>query len=556
LVIAFSETALVKVKEPKVVEGWALGRYGGTMTGAFLSDPKTFNRILANETASTDVLSFMFDTLVESNGITTEIEPGLAKSWDISEDGKVWTFHLRKGVQWHDGHPFTADDVIFSLDVIFDESIRCNTRDVLKVDGQPLQYKKIDDYTVQFILPKPFAPMIWAMLFPIVPKHALEDAYKAGKFNETWGVNTPPSQIIGTGPYMMVQYVPGQHIVFRRNPNYWKVDAKNRVLPYISTFIYRIVENQDAQALLFQKGESDFYTVRGTDVDQFMANAAKGDYTVHNAGPNFGTLFITINQNRRHVPEPKLSWFTNTKFRQAIAHAVDKASIARAAFGGHAVEQWAYESIAKGINSNPNVQKYPYDLKKAAELLAEAGFKRGGDGYLCDARGNVVEFTITTNAGNKQREIVATLLAEDLRKLGMKVKFAPLDFNLLVSQLYTGEGWEVMVMGLTGGNPDPNSSANIWKSSGNLHMWNVGWDEPQTEWEARIDEIYEQAAITVDPEARRRLYYEAQEIIAEQVPMIYTVNQTVFYAVRNKWVNIKPTAYGGVLHNLEVMFAR
>jgi peptide/nickel transport system substrate-binding protein len=167
-----------------------------------------------------------------------------------------------------------------------------------------------------------------------------------------------------------------------------------------------------------------------------------------------------------------------------------------------------------------------------------------------------VEFTITTNAGNKQREIVATLLAEDLRKLGMKVKFAPLDFNLLVSQLYTGEGWEVMVMGLTGGNPDPNSSANIWKSSGNLHMWNVGWDEPQTEWEARIDEIYEQAAITVDPEARRRLYYEAQEIIAEQVPMIYTVNQTVFYAVRNKWVNIKPTAYGGVLHNLEVMFAR
>lgn len=556
LVISLGGSALAKVKNPKVVEGWALGRYGGTLTGAFISDPKTFNYILASETSSTDVLGFVFDAMVESNGVTTEVEPALAERWTYSKDGKVWTFFLRQGVQWHDGKEFTADDVIFTLDVIYDEKVPNSTRDVLQVDGKPLNYRKIDKYTVEFTLPKPFAPMLRSMGFPIMPKHLLEDAWKKGKFNETWGVNTHPSKVVGTGPYKMVQYVPGQHIVYTRNTNYWKVDSKKRQLPYISRFIYRIVENQDAQALMFQKGDTDFYTVRGTEYDQFTAGAQKGNYIVHNAGPNFGTLFLVINQNKKFVPEPKLSWFTNLKFRQAIAHAVDKDALTKAAFGGHAVPQWSYESVAKGINSNSNVAKYPYNLTKSGALLAEAGFKKGSDGYLRDSKGNIVEFEINTNAGNKQRETLASLVAEDLRKLGMKVKFVPLDFNLLVSRLMSGEGWSCIVMGLTGGNPDPNSGANVWRSDGNLHMWNVGWDKPQTSWEARIDQIYDLGAVTMDPVARRKLYYEAQDIVADQVPMIFTVAQIQYTAVRNKWENIKPTAFGGTLHNIEVIFQK
>lgn len=556
LSLTVTTNSYAKVENPKVVRGWELGRHGGTLRGTAIADPKTFNPVIASETSSTQPLNLVFEGLVESNGITSEVEPCLAHRWDFSEDGKTWTFYLRKGVKWHDGRPFTADDVIFTLNVIYDNEIPTSTRDILLINGQPLKYKKVDDYTVQFRLPEPFAPMLRSMLFGILPKHLLEDAWRAGRLCETWNVNTPPAEVVGTGPFRMVQYVPGQHILYVRNPSYWKVDAKGRVLPYLSRFVYRIVENQDAQRLLFQKGETDYYSVRGGEYEEFVEGASNGGYLIHDAGPNFGTLFVVMNQNSRFVPQPQLSWFTNRLFRQAVAHALDKESLIRSAWAGRAVPQSSFESVAKGANCNPNVRSYRYNLREAEALLSKAGFEKGVDGFLRDPEGNVVEFEINTNAGNKHREILGMLLAEDLRKLGMKVALVSLDFNLLVNRLLSGNGWSMMIMGLSGGNPEPHNSANIWTSQGTLHMWNVGWDQPQTEWEARIDELFALGATTMDPEERRRYYFEAQEIVAEQVPMIYTAAAIVYVAVRDCWRNVRPTAFGGVLHNIEVLYKR
>lgn len=552
----FSSGATAEVKEPKLVRGWEQGKYGGTLTIAMLAEPKTFNRIIAKETASTDLLGFVFEGLVESNGVTAEIEPALAKSWEYSKDGKVWTFHLRQGVQWHDGVELTAADVIFTLDVIFDDRVPNVIKDLLLVDGCPLRYRQVDKYTVEFTLPKPFAPMLQSMQFPIMPKHLLVDAWRNGVLAQTWHVGTPPAKIVGTGPYKLSQYVPGQHVVLQRNANYWKVDSKGMRLPYLDRLVLRFVENKDTQALLFLQGGIDIYTVRGAEYGRFQSEASKGGYRIFNAGPDSGTLFLAFNQNSRFVQQPQLSWFTNQRFRQAVAHAVDKVAITNAAFGGHAVPQWAFESVAKGLQSNPHVRQYPYDLHKSQAILQEAGFSKGADGLLRDNQGHKVEFTLVTNAGSKQREVVAAIIAEDLRKLGMQVTYAPLDFSLLVNRMYSGADWQCMLMGLSGGSPEPNNEAGIWRSDGKLHLWNVGNAQPQTAWEARVDELFDTGAVTMDPQSRRRIYYEAQEIIADQVPVIFTVAQTVYVAARNHLGNVKPTSLGGSLHNVEVIFDR
>lgn len=143
-------------------------------------------------------------------GKTTEVVPALAKSWEYSEDGLVWTFHLRRGVQWHDGQEFTADDVIFSFDLIYDDNVPNNFRDGLTIDGKPLKYEKVDNYTVRFTLPRVYAPLLRSLQVPIVPRHLLYGAWKAGEFNQMWGIDTDPRAIVGTAPFRILEHVPAQ----------------------------------------------------------------------------------------------------------------------------------------------------------------------------------------------------------------------------------------------------------------------------------------------------------------------------------------------------------
>src|SRR5690606_756733 len=159
-------------------------------------------------------------------------------------------------------------------------------------------------------------------------------------------------------------------------------------------------------------------------------------------------------------------------------------------------------------------------------LLAEAGFTWGPDGRLYDWNGNHVEFTLSTNEGNLQRETFMTLLAEDLTELGMTVHTNPMDFNLLVNQLTSGENWDASVSGLAA-RAAPDGGSNVRQSSGAPHAWNIGRDEPQTEWAARVDEIFAIGRTTLDPEERVEVYYEWQDISAEGVPLTSAVTPLV-----------------------------
>lgn len=554
LLLSLSLTSAAAELEPKVVE--VEGQYGGILKVTVTDDPKTFNQMLAEEQSSEQVLDLLFEGLVEANGVTGELEPALATGWEYSEDGTIWTFHLRRGVKWHDGKPFTADDVVFTYDVIYDENIPTSSRDVFTIDGKYLQVEKVDDYTVRFILPKPFAPMLVNMTQEILPKHLLEKPWKEGRFTKTWGIDTKPQEIVGTGPFKLVSYKPGQYLVFMRNANYWKVDKNGQTLPYLTRVVYLIVPNMETESLKFQAGETDIYQVRPTEYRMYKEGEAKGDYTLYEAGPAMSSQFIVFNQNRDTVPAPQINWFTNTLFRQAVAHAVDKQAIIDTVMGGRGYPMWSpiYVPLKKWYN--PNVKKYEYDLKKAAALLEKAGFYRGEDRMLRDSEGNIVEFNLFTNSNNPDRVAIGNLLSEDLKSLGMKVNFQPLEFNLLVKKLLSGEDWEAIIIGLYGGALDPNGARNTWHSEGNLHMWWPRHSEPATDWQARINEIFNKAAVTLDPAKRKALYDEWQLIASEQVPLIYTVCPAEAYAFRNKLGNANPTSLGGALHNIEEIYVK
>lgn len=533
--------SLPDVPNPMVVEATDVGRFGGTFVVTSISDPRTFNVLVAQETSSTVPLGYMFEGLVETNRVSTEVEPSLAESWTVSKDGRTWRFKLRKGVNWFDGKPVTAGDVIFTLDAAFTQGVQSSLPDVLTIAGKKIGYKKIDDYTVEFKTDEPFGPFLRTIGFSILPKHRLEDALKKGaaEFNRTWGVNTAPRELVGNGPFVMHSYIPGQRILYVRNSKYWKVDKKGQRLPYLARLVIEIVPNQDAARLKFLARETDSYGARPREFAELRAQQQQGNFTIFDGPPTFGTEFLVFNQNPAGVKPPRLTWFQNVKFRQAVSHAVDRDAIIRQVYAGRATAQWGPVSPANKFFFNSNIRKYPYDLARAEALLREAGFTRGADGLLRDSAGNIVEFTLSTNAGNLDREAIGNLVRQDLTKLGMRVTFAPEAFNTLVGKLVGTFQWEAIIIGLTGG-LEPHNGQNVWKSTGSLHMWWPKQEKPATDWEAEIDRLFDQGATTVDQNKRKQLYNRWQEIVAEQTPLIYFTTTLTQPAFRNTLANFSP----------------
>jgi peptide/nickel transport system substrate-binding protein len=547
-----SSPSLARVGNPKVMEGEA-GKYGGTLVwSVFGSDPKTFNLPISQETSSSVPLSFLFDGLTEENRVTTEIEPSLAESWDFSQDGLVWTFHLREGVTWFDGERFTADDVVFTYnDIIYNEDITAGMRDLLTIEGKRIKVEKVDDYTVRFTLPVPYAPLLRHVGTAIMPKHILEDAVKEGIYMTTWGVDTPPKKLIGTGPYMMTEYIPADRIVYKKNPHYWKVDQEGNPLPYLDGMIILIVPTQDTELLKFQAGEIDVYGMRGADYATLKPGEKKGDYTIIKGGPTLGSSFVVLNWSH---PDPvKFKWFNDLQLRKAIAYAIDRQTFIDNVMYGFGEPQWAPVSRAVKTFYNPEVKKYPYDLDKSREILKEAGFALK-EGKLYDPDGHKVEFELWTVSGNSEWTALGILVADDLAKLGMTVHFQPRDFNLLVQRLTTkprGQ-WDAVIIGLTGG-VEPHGGANVWKTDGELHSWNYD-PENRYEWEQKIDELFNKGVQELDLEKRKLIYDQWQLIASENLPFFYTASSVYLTAVRNTIKNIRLPAYGSLLWNMEQLY--
>jgi peptide/nickel transport system substrate-binding protein len=523
--------------------------HGQRLVTATISDPKTFNPITAVDASSASATNELFDGLVRLNPVTMEEEPALAEGWERNDDGTVWTFHLRHGVRWHDHQPFTAADVVFTFNAIFDEHVPNSLKHVLMVDGQSIKVERVDDYTVRMQLPQPFAPLINSIGTPILPEHILGPSLRDGTFVQQWGIDTPPEKIVGTGPYRMTRYVPVQFIEYQRNPDYWMKDDAGRSLPYLESQTQLIVPNQDTMYLKFLSGQTDTHSPRPEEVADLRAKADQLQINMQEIGLDTGSMFIAFNRNPHHYVndgkrDPRLTWFTDLHFLRAIAHAMDKQAMIINCLNGYGKPAVTDISPENKLFHDPNLKDYDYNLDTARQLLKEGGYvDRDSDGILEDSNGNPVELSLTTNAGNQIREKICSILKEDWGKLGIKVNYRPLDFQALVEKLYTTHDWDAVLIGFTGG-IEPNNGANLLRSSGNLHFWNPDQPQPATPWEAEIDTLLDQGARELDTQKRRTYYWRIQEILHDQLPMIQTVRQLEFAAYKKLVGNYRPTVWG------------
>ena len=486
----------------------------------------------------------------------------LAESWEHSEDGMTWTFHLRDDVRWHDGEPFTAHDVDFTFNrIIYNHDIPASSRPAFhfrflneetgKWEESPMTVRALDDFTVECVLPLPFAPFLRSMGTAIYPKHILEKHVDDGSFNSTWNIGTDPSEVIGTGPFTIASYVPGERVVMRRNPDYWLEDGEGNSLPYLERVVHVIVPELEDELAKFLAGDADAHGILGEELPKLEPLQEEGDFTIYKRGPAFGTTFLTFNMNpgenpdtgERYLPPEKLEWFRNKEFRQAVAHVIDKQRIIDEAQHGVGYPQWASISPAAGDFHNPNVRRYEYDLSKANEILDGIGWvDTDGDGTREDGDGNEIEFSLATNTGNSVRAKVGAIVQEGMAEIGLKVEYKLIEFGDLVSQLTATYDWEAIVIGFTGGT-DPYSGITFWHSGEGLHLWYPNQPAPATEWEAEIDEIYVMGSQELDRDKRVEYYHRAQEIAAENVPVIYTTLSERLSAVRNVFGNTTPTLY-------------
>jgi peptide/nickel transport system substrate-binding protein len=581
---------LVEVKQPDgtMAEYWQgrgdIGHYGGTIRLSTFGDgPKTFNPWTASDVESGGVGYMMFDKLVDTDVWTGKPYPRLAKTINISPDNKVYTITLRRGLVWSDGKPITADDVVYTFGTIVAKGYgNSSLRDTLSVYGKYPTVEKLDDLTIRFTTSVPFAPFLNSLTnVPIAPKHVVGkfiDSHKRDDFYGFWGMNSDPKTLVVSGRMKLMRYVPGQRLEFARNDKYHMCDAKGQQLPYLDKFILTIVPDQNTQLLKFLAEEIDFLdirSVRGADAAKLKQQEKAHNFSMYNLGPDDGTVFFIVNMCRRNNPKTgkpylapvKQKWFNNVYFRRAISHAIDRQRIVENVLRGVGLPLYTSESTAS-IWFNKNLKGYPQDLVLSKDLLKQGGFTVKDD-KLYDADNNRVEFDLLTNAGNTTRDAICVMIKNDLQKLGMKVNYQPINFNILIDKVETSLDWQAVVMGLSGSKVEPYDGANVWKSNGRLHMFDqrlpnehgVVVVNDARDWEKRIDELFDQGATTFDEAKRHACYDEYQKIAYEQLPFIYLYSTLDITAMRNTIGNYKPTSIVfytplGSLHNLEEIFVR
>jgi peptide/nickel transport system substrate-binding protein len=520
-----------------------IGHAGGRLVVSLRSEPKTLNPVTSTDVSSRELIAQLTSDLIHINRLSQHIEPALAKTWHVSPDGLEYTLQLRHGLRFSDGHLLDADDVIFSFNVYLDERAHSPVRDVLVVGGQPITVKKIDAYTVTFNLSRPYAAA--ERLFDsvaILPRHLLEAAYNDGKLAQAWGLNTPPQQIAGLGPFRLKEYVVGQHITLERNPYYWKIDKSGNRLPYLDEITFLFVANADAEAIRFQAGDTDIINRLSAEDYLVLQKSQSQEFHLEDIGSSleFNFLLFNLNSSLPAQLSQKQLWFRDVKFRQAVSLSIDREAMTRVVYRGRGTPLWTPVTPANNFWANTSIAHPARSLEEAKKLLKADGFSWKAGNTLLDRSGIPVEFTIITSASNVQRTKMATMIQADLNDLGIQVQVVPLEFHSMLDRIFQTHDYEAAVLGLGAGDVDPSAEMNVWMSSGNDHVWDLGESHPATRWEAEIDRLMQDQLSTLKPEKRKALYDRVQEILAEELPIVCLASPDILVGAKNDVQNLKP----------------
>jgi len=485
--------------------------YGDIMVEGSIADASNLISILSSDGASHSISAMIFNGLVKYDR-DMRIIGDLAESWDISDDGLVITFHLRRGVTWHDGHPFTADDVLYTYGVTI------NPKTPTAYAGDFLKVKKaevIDPHTFRVTYDQPFAPALISWASNILPKHLLEDR----DITKSPLTRDP----IGTGPYRFKEWVTGQKIVLVSNADYFEGR------PYIDGYIMRIIPDMATMFLelrakgIDRMGLTPLQYTRQTENTLFRKNYNKYRYL------SFGYTYLGYN-----LENPL---FRDKRVRQAISYAINKKEIidgillglGKVATGPYKPGTWPY---------NPDVRHYPHDQGKAKALLAEAGWiDRDGDG-IRDRDGQPFVFEIVTNQGNDLRAKCAEITQKTLSDIGITVKIRVIEWAAFINDFINKKKFDATILGwnIT---LDPDLY-DVWHSSktkpGELNFTSFKNDE--------VDELLEKGRGTFDQGERKKCYYRIQEILAEEQPYTFLYIAEALPIISSRVRGVEPAPIG------------
>ena len=462
-----------------------ISKNGNYYIEASIGDASFLNPVLASDSASGDINNLVFNGLVKYDK-NLKIVGDLAESWTVSEDGKIIIFNLRKNVKWHDGLPFTAEDVKFTYEKLIDPKVKTPYSSDFEIVKN---VEILNPNRLKITYKEPFSPGLISWGMGIIPKHI----YEKGDFS-TNPANRKP---VGTGYYKFVEWKSDEKIVLEANPDYFEGPPK------IQKYIYRIIPDQSVQFLELRNESVDSM---GLTPDQF--NAYPAFFTHYNKYryPSFGFTYLAYN-----LLNPL---FKEKEMRQAVAYAINKKEIIDGillgcgipATGPYPPTSWAY---------NPDVKNFDYTPEKAKAILLSLGWKDSDkDGWL-DKNGKKFEFTIITNQGNKSRSLAAELIQAHLRKIGIQVNIRILEWSTFIHQYVDKKSFDAIILGWNLGR-DPDQYG-LWHSSQKKEgQYNFVSYENK-----RIDKLLEDGRRIFDEKKRQKIYRELHRILADEQPYTF-----------------------------------
>src|SRR5208337_235065 len=485
--------------------------YGDILVQGDIGDASNLIPLLASDSASHNIAGMVYNGLIKYDK-DMNIVGDLAESWEISQNGLVITFHLRKGVKWHDGYPFTSADVLYTYQVTIDpKTPTAYAGDFLKVK----RVEALNDYTFRVTYAKPFAPALISWSSAILPRHLLsgKDITKS----------TLARHPIGTGPYMFKEWVAGQKISLVSNPDYFEGQ------PYIEGRITRIIPDSATMFLelraqnIAMMGLTPLQYTRQTENNLFKNNFNKYRYL------SFAYTYLGYNL--------KNPLFTDKRVRQAISYAINKNEIisgvllnlGKPANGPYKPGTWAY---------NDKVKIYDYNPKKARELLHEAGWTKLNSEGVLEKDGKPFIFEIVTNQGNETRQKCAEIIQRQLKEIGIIVKIRVLEWSAFVTDFINKRRFDSVILGWT--IPLDPDAYDVWHSSKTApeELNFISYKNPEA------DEMLEKGRSTFDQKERGKYYDRFQEILAEDQPYTFLYVPEALIIIHKRFRGIQPAPIG------------
>ncbi len=475
---------------------------GGTLAYGEFGRPSTIDPITNNEMASLRLVELMFNGLVAINA-RQELVPDLAERWDVADNGRRYLFDLRRDVVWHDGRPFTADDVVFTYQVIANPK----TVSSLKLRYEFIEaVRKLDDYRVEILLKRPVLNALGKLTFKIIPKHALEGRDYLTRSDPF--VQNP----IGTGPYRLERVGGDGEYVLVANERYYKGR------PHIDRIVMRPFADQNimTQALLFNAIDM-IVQVSPKDLPEIDGDR-RFVLTPYNA-----LSYAFFAYNLRH---PLLA---DRRVRQAITYAIDRQEMLDAFFGGRgtlisgpfAPGSWAY---------NLDVKPYPFDRAKAKALLAAAGLAdTDGDGML-EKDGQPVRLTLKVPIEKESDAVKRVVLAFQnyLKAVGLDVRVEFREWQAWKEDVFGRQEFDIVFASWVF---DDSADISSLFHSGEIGPWRnnfIGYSNPE------VDALIVKAKVTLDREKRRSIYQKLHAMLAEEQPYTFLWTLTNYAASHRK----------------------